>query len=402
MGYRILYHHRTQALDGQRVHINAIQGALRELGHTVVEVSPLPAVEAAGAESVPTVRRRVFERIAAFAPRGVYEALELGYNVVGYRALASAIRAARPDFIYERYALNTVAGAWASSRHGVPLLLEVNSPLAKEKKALGQLLFYRGSQRLEAYTLGRASRVLAVTQVLADELRGAATLTNGKIVVVHNGADPFSLVQTADVRSSARAELGVGEADVVLGSVGFFREWHGIDLMLRACATVRSSSAVRTRLLFVGDGPAVPSLRRLAAELDLGSDVIFAGNVPHGGIPRFLAAMDIAVIPRAVEYASTLKLFEYMAAGKAIIAPSQPNLREVITDNHDAVCFTRENVQELTAAMARLIADPALQQRIGKEAQHTIDARQLTWRGNASRIIEAFEALVRARSVDAS
>src|SRR5437764_2767820 len=115
---KILYHHRTQALDGQRVHIREIQEALRAAGHEVLEVAPVPSAEAAGAEPVPTWQRRFFGRVASWAPRGAYEGLELGYNLLGYARLARAIRRFRPDFLYERYALNTVAGAWASARFG--------------------------------------------------------------------------------------------------------------------------------------------------------------------------------------------------------------------------------------------------------------------------------------------
>src|ERR1700693_5945325 len=136
---KILYHHRTQALDGQRVHIRELQDALRAAGHEVLEVAPVAAAELAGATPVPTWRRRGFSLLAGLAPRGVYDLLELGYNLIGYRKLCRAIRDFQPDLIYERYASNAVAGVWASRKFGVPLLLEVNSPLAEEKRRLGTL-----------------------------------------------------------------------------------------------------------------------------------------------------------------------------------------------------------------------------------------------------------------------
>lgn len=390
MRYRILYHHRTQALDGQRVHITTIQRALRELGHEVVEVAPLPAVELAGGIQVPTLRRRFLSQAARIAPKGAYEGLELTYNLVGYRALTAAIQKLRPHFIYERYALNTVAGAWASKRWKVPLLLEVNSPLAEEKRALGQLLFYRESRRIERYVLNQAACVLAVTQVLADLLRALAALPDDKIVVVHNGTDPDAIRQAETYRGSIRAELGLAEDRLVIGAVGFFREWHGIDQMLRAFAAVRGASP-RASVLLVGDGPASTGLRQLANELGVAGEVVFTGAVPHDRIPQYLAAIDVAVIPRAVQYASPLKLFEYMAAGKAIVAPRQPNILEVLTENVDAVCFEPGQEQQLRGALTRIIADAALRRRLGEGAQRTIQSRRLTWTGNAKRIIEAFE-----------
>lgn len=394
MGYRILYHHRTQALDGQRVHITAIQQALTRLGHQVVEVSPLPAVEKAGEASVPTIRRRVFERVAALAPKGVYESLELAYNVVGYRALSKTIVRLKPHFIYERYSLNTVAGVWASRRHGVPLLLEVNSPLAEEKRRLGQLMFRRMSERLERYTLERATRVLAVTEVLAEMLRHSARLPNGSVVVVHNGADASGHARDPERRRSVRARLGCADDDVVVGCVGFFREWHGIDLLLRAFAQERGASGAR--VLLVGEGPAVSGLQQLTAELQLGDHVAFTGAVPHERVADYLDAMDVVVIPRAVEYASPLKLFEYMATGKAIAAPRQRNLLEILTEDRDALFFEPERQDQLRQALGRLIRDSALRARLGREASDTIARRRLTWSGNAQRIVDTYEQIVNA------
>src|SRR4028119_1188333 len=94
--YRILYHHRTQALDGQRVHINAIQHSLRQLGHEVIEVSPLPGGEDAGGSSHQTMRRRILTAVAERTPKGAYELLEMGYNLAGDRAMGAGARRARP------------------------------------------------------------------------------------------------------------------------------------------------------------------------------------------------------------------------------------------------------------------------------------------------------------------
>jgi glycosyltransferase involved in cell wall biosynthesis len=398
--YRILYHHRTQSLDGQRVHINAIQGALSTIGHEVLEVAPLPATEEAGAPAQRTWRRRVLQSAAACAPRGAYEGLELAYNLAGFRALARTIRRVRPHFIYERYAVNTVAGVWASRHFGVPLLLEVNSPIADEKNRLGQLLFHRLSRRLERYTLTRATRVLAVSEVLAATLCQSAGIDRGKVVVVQNGADPAAIAAGQASRARIRHQLQCDDSEVLLGAAAFFREWHGIDQLLHAFSTIRGGPE-RARVLLVGDGPALPALRRTAAALGLQRRVIFAGPVPHDEMPGYLAAMDAVVIPRATEYASPLKLFEYMAAGKAVVAPRQPNFLEVLTGGHDALWFRPGDEQELASALAQLIGDARLRESLGRAARATLTARQLTWTGNAARIVNVFEQLeprVRRRS----
>jgi glycosyltransferase involved in cell wall biosynthesis len=336
------------------------------------------------------MRRRILTAVAERTPKGAYELLEMGYNLAGYRAMGAAIRRARPDFIYERYSLNTVAGAWISRRYNLPLLLEVNSPLAQEKRANGELLFYRASQRVERYTLRSATRVLAVTDVLANMLRESAALTGHRIVVVQNGVDQAALDAGRAGRDAVRQKLRCGPEDIVFGAVGFFRDWHGIDLLLDAFAAVRKSG-LAAHLLLVGDGPATPALQQQASRLDLSQDVTFTGMLPHDTIAQYLAAIDAAVIPRAVAYASPLKLFEYMAAGKAVIAPRQPNILEVVTENQDTVCFTPENREEMLALMFRVARDHAWRARLGAAARDTIDAREYTWIGNARRIVATFE-----------
>jgi glycosyltransferase involved in cell wall biosynthesis len=217
-------------------------------------------------------------------------------------------------------------------------------------------------------------------------------VTGSTIHVVHNGGDPTGIRCDAHVRNATRSQLNWGGDDVLIGAVGFFRDWHGIDMLLHAFARQRRARP-GTRLLLVGDGPAIPRLRRMAATLDLGSEVSFTGAVPHDRVPAYLAAMDVVVIPRAVEYASPLKLFEYMVAGKAIVAPRQPNLLEVLTDGTDALCFEPENLEELEHGLLRLIRDPGLRRRLGREAEETIHSRDFTWMGNAKRIVQTYEAI---------
>lgn len=387
--YRILYHHRTQALDGQRVHIRAIQDALREAGHTVCEVAPIEASESAGESPRPSWRRRLLAGPARRAPRGVYEMLELAYNVLGYRRLVAAVRTTSPDFIYERYALNMLAGVWASKRFAVPLLLEVNSPLALEKHRNGQLGFYRMAQSLERFVWTRATKVIAVSEVLGRMLRDMAPLDPSRVLVIHNGAqeDLYQGVHSHGV--ALRSDLDLADR-VVIGAVGFFRRWHGIHLLLQ-CLSDSEVLRSQAQLLLAGDGPAIPELRHTAQELGVADRVSFLGAVAHDRVPALLSAMDCVVLPHAVEYASPLKLFEYMAAGRAIVAPRQDNLLEILSEGENALCFEPGDTTGLRQTLERLVGAPELRDQLGKAAAASLRSKGLTWRSNASRIVAAFE-----------
>jgi glycosyltransferase involved in cell wall biosynthesis len=384
-----VYHHRTQALDGQRVHIREVQAALRQLGHEVIEVAPVPAADPAGAAAAPTGARRLFRALTQWAPPAAYEGLGLAYNVAGAAALLRAIQRRRPDFIYERHALNTVAGVWASHLTGVPLLLEVNSPLVAEQRALGRLVFDRAAERLERHALRGAARVLAVTKVLRRQLTDTYGLAPASVLVAPNGVD---------VDRFAPADIEAADTDrpLVIGSVGFFRPWHGIDLLIR-CVEASALLRERARVLLVGDGPAVAELKALAASLGVARQITFSGAVRHDEVPMRLREIDVVLVPEAVPYASPLKLFEYMAAAKPLVVPRQENLLETVTENHDALCFAPGDRGELLSAVERLVGDPGLRRRLGIAARATIVRRGFTWRAAAARIIDAYEGTLRER-----
>ena len=108
---------------------------------------------------------------------------------------------------------------------------------------------------------------------------------------------------------------------------------------------------------------------------------------------RYVAAFDIALQPAVVEYASPLKLFEYLALGKAIIGPAQPNLMEILTDGQNAVLFDPKAADGMAGAIGKLTSDAALRQRVGENAKKTISDKQLTWRENALRAVELFKRI---------
>jgi len=173
-------------------------------------------------------------------------------------------------------------------------------------------------------------------------------------------------------------------ADVVIGFTGFFRPWHRIEDLIDALASGRLPAGAR--LLLVGDGPSRAALERRAAERGVGARVRITGAVEHEAVPALVASMDVCVQPAATPWASPLKLPEYMAAGRAVVAPDQENLRETLTHGRDALLFDPARPEALVEAVARLCADQELRERLGREARATVEREKLTWDGVAERI----------------
>jgi glycosyltransferase involved in cell wall biosynthesis len=369
---RILYSHRIQSRDGQSVHVEQLVAALRESGHEVLVVGPGFYQQAAfGGES------RLVAWIRARLPGALGELAELAYNLPAYRRLRRATASFRPDIIYERYNLYYLAGALLARRISVPFYLEVNAPIADERTRFGGLSLRGLARRLEGWTWRAATRVVAVTGVLKSMIATAGVHPD-RIEVVPNGIDPAAF---ADLPARPDAP-----DPLALGFVGFVRDWHGLDAVISAMADHVGSP--RLDLVVVGDGPARPALERQAAALGIADRVRFTGLAPHQDVPRLVAGFDIALQPRAVAYASPLKIFDYMAAGRAIVAPDQPNIREILTDGETALLFDPASADALWQTVLRFAGDAALRTRLGAAARLEIERRRYTWGGNAARLID--------------
>jgi glycosyltransferase involved in cell wall biosynthesis len=391
MSYRILYHHRIRADDGQAVHVREMIAALRALGHEVDECALVPkaaavAAPASGAGKKPSAWQRVA------LPRAALELLEIGYGRSAARRLTAAGRAARPDFVYERHALHCSAGLRAARALGVPLLLEVNSPMCDEMSKLGLLRFARLARRREREVLAGADRVLAVSGPLRDRLIElgavpARTLVNG------NGAaiERFDAAARQAGQELRRAR-GVPAHAFVVGFVGYARAWHRLDLVVVALAQPELAHA---QLWIVGEGPALRQLREHAAAAGVADRVHCIGNVAYVDVPAYVCAFDAAVIPAINEYASPLKLFDYLAAGVPVVAPDQRNLRELVADGGTALLFAPRDGGALAAALRRLATDPATAVAIGAAGRRTLLEHAWTWRGAAERVLAAFAAVAR-------
>lgn len=377
---RILYSHRIQSRDGQGVHVDELIAAFRAEGHEVMVCGPSFYDNASfGGESgfVDVVRKLL--------PGALVEVAELAYNIPAYRRLRAACRAFRPDFIYERYNLYYHSGAWLAHATGLPFLLEVNSPIADERIRFSNLRLHGLAHRLENQVWRAADRVLAVTGALKDIVIRTAGVAPERIAVVQNGV----------VLDRFTPAVPPGGGAVTLGFVGFVRPWHGLDGVIREIGARRDGA--RISLTVVGDGPARGDLEAQAASLGIADRVNFLGVVPHAAVPGEVAKFDIALQPQVNAYASPLKIFDYMAAARAIVAPDQPNIREILLHEETALLFDPADPAGLWRAVARLIDDPGLRGRLGANARAELERQDYTWRGNARRVVAMAQDIARSK-----
>ncbi|WP_306251585.1 glycosyltransferase family 4 protein [Parvularcula sp. IMCC14364] len=390
---KILYSHRTRSADGQYVHIEALTQALAAEGCDLTICSP---------DGIEDFSRSPGRKMDAGAgegsglktvlPKFAYEVLELAYSVPAWWRLRRAARLAKPDFIYERYNLFFLAGLWLKKQTGLPLILEVNAPLREERQKHGGLALGWLAAWAERKVWRGADMLLPVTQALAQTLIETG-IDPKKIRVMPNGihADQYEHVDGEAIK--LRYNL---HGKIVLGFTGFVRDWHGVDMILEYLSTRDDPDL---HCLIVGDGPHLPHLKEKVLKLSIEKQVTFTGVVQRSDLPAFVASFDIALQPRVTAYASPLKLFEYMAAGKAIVAPAQSNIQEVLKDGEDALLFAPDSETSLFAALDRLNTDQALRDTLGEAARQKIHDGDMTWAGNARKVIEIARALTSSREI---
>ena len=386
MSYRILYHHRIRADDGQAVHVRELIGAFRAAGHEVLECALVPKAngQVAHANGVSGSNGTSFwQRLRL--PRVAVETMEVLYNRQGRAMVRAAAREFRPDFIYERHALHCRVGLDVSRELAVPLLLEVNSPMVDEMRTLGLLRMPGRAAATEFEVLHGADRVLAVTKVLGDMLveRGAR---EESVRIVPNGAVPARYSdEVHDTRRDTRERMGIPEGAFALGFIGYMRPWHRLDLVLELMTRPAFSSM---HLVLIGRGPALESLLATARDQGLVERVHSLGELAPEVMPSHVCAFDGALIPAINAYASPLKLFDSLAASVPTLAPDQPNLREVVTDGENGLLFDSGNIEDLAAKLGGLVADPAVGQRLGQAGRQSLLDNHWTWAGNAMRVAD--------------
>jgi glycosyltransferase involved in cell wall biosynthesis len=286
------------------------------------------------------------------------------------------------DLCHEHNGLFCVGAALACRRLGIPYILTFSADPLYERALGGRPL--RGLHRLVAgwearFTYRLADKIICVSEPARRHLAKTWQVDLDKIVVMPNGVDLLRFRPDYDPQP-VRAELALSDGPVV-GFVGGFQHWHGLDRLVESFAAVLAEYP-HAMLLLVGDGRARPAVESKIAELGLESSVIITGLVSQERVPEMLAVIDVAVIPypklpRELWF-SPLKLYEYMAAGKAIVASRSGQIAEVIEDGHNGLLVEAGNVADLTRATLRLLGNPAERARLGRNA-HRQASEQHSW-----------------------
>ena len=279
-----------------------------------------------------------------------------------------------------------------------PLVYEAHTIAADAAAARPELLSGAG-----AASPAKLRRLAARDKRVWQAADGYVTITMGLSRELERRFGPRARVAvvpdgTAVTASSAEDAGRTPPPAFTIGYAGHLYPWKGADLVIEAVTALPGA-----RGLIVGGHESEPDLARLkqlALELDCASRVTFTGPVPPPEVARRLREADVLILPNrrsaiSTEFTSPLKLFEYMASGRPIVASDLPAFREILRDGENALLVEAGNPQALVAGITRIKNDPALGARLARQAAE--DVRDYTWARRAERLEGLFRDVTEAR-----
>jgi glycosyltransferase involved in cell wall biosynthesis len=388
---RVLYHHRTQGKAVEGVHIRGITDGLRALG-VAVDILSLPGADPyqTPASMSPTRQATRWMRYLTRLPEWLFELAEIAYNaVVWWRMRRYLRRHPDVDLIYERYSLFMIATVAIARKFRIPLVLEVNDATFVDR--VRPLRLTRLARRMESYLFRRVDGLVFVSRTFRDR----AVQVHGPIapaIIAPNAANLQQFTVPTAQRLQTRLRHGLGDS-TVCGYLGAFVPWHSIHEFVYRI-TPRLDERPDLKLLLVGDGATFEDVRSWVQSRNLQSRIVLTGRVAHRDVPALLAAMDLAILPSAGDYTSPVKLFEFMAAGVAPVAPDFGPIREVLSPGKTGWIFRAGDLDAAVDSVLQHSRDLPALRRVGQAARNYI-ASERQWSNNVDQLLAFRRQLMR-------
>jgi PEP-CTERM/exosortase A-associated glycosyltransferase len=351
--------HSLPLQSGYTFRTRAIMAAQAQAG---IEVRGITGLRHAADGPVAEVAEGLlFHRTAGVAsgPAGLREWREISRLADAIIALA---RDWRPDVLHAHSpALCGEAAIRAGKALGIPVVYEIRAfwEDAAVSNGTGRTgsIKYRLTRALEDRVVEEADAVFTICHGLRDDLiaRGHPA---GKIGLSPNGVDLALFGEPLPRDEALARQLGFEPDDPVIGFLGSFYDYEGLDILIDAMSALRSRHPA-ARLLLVGGGPMEAALRARAAGSAAGSAIHFADRVPHAQVERYYSLVDVLAYPRKAsrltELVTPLKPLEAMAQGCLVAASDVGGHRELIADGQTGTLFVPDDAVACAEALADLL-----------------------------------------------
>jgi PEP-CTERM/exosortase A-associated glycosyltransferase len=293
--------------------------------------------------------------------------------------------------------LNAIPAMFVGRRLGIPVLYEVRAfweDAAVDHGTSSEWgVRYRLARSLETFALRRVGEITTICEGLKRDIV-ARGIPNERVTVIPNAVNLAAFQFGAEPDLALKAQLGL-EGKTVVGFIGSFYAYEGLDLLLAALPKVLEQIP-QARVLFIGGGPEEHRLMELARTLGVRDKVIFGGRVPHDEIQRYYSIVDVFAYPRhsmrLTDLVTPLKPLEAMAQGRVLVASDVGGHRELIRDGETGVLFRAGDRDSLADALVRLLAQRERWPALREQARRFVE-RERNWETSVAGYREVFARL---------
>ncbi|MBI2892667.1 MAG: glycosyltransferase [Deltaproteobacteria bacterium] len=329
------------------------------------------------------------------------------YILSAAEAMETRFRDLRPELVIGASNSYTALPALiAAHRVGLPFIYEVRGlweiTRMSRDRDFSEHPQFTVLKKLEAATAISAEHVFTLTGAMRDEMIARGTPPD-RIELLPNCCDPSRFLPRPRDAELA-ATLGIPADVPVIGYIGTFVDYEGLDDLAVACA-ILNRRGTTFRLLLVGNenasgqerGPITAEIGRIAAEGGFSDWLIMPGRVPHDQVDRYYSLIDVAPFPRkpwpVCEMVSPMKPLEALAMEKAVVISSVRAMAEMIEHERTGLSFEKDNVESLASTLQRLIASPELRQTLGRQGRAWVEAER-TWRQSGAKAAQRITEII--------
>lgn len=367
---------------GDSIHVRELTSSLSQMGHDISLVGYAPKDSL---KEVNALFKGTDTHVHIPEERG---------DIATLKFCSQVVRKSRPDVIYERR-FSPKLGAALSALHNLPLVVEVNGLVEEELEIQGRgeearKVSGKARKSLRKRFFRRAEKIVAVTDGIKTGLRELYGIPLERIAVVHNGANT-DLFRPMD-RASCREDLDLDLEKHYLCFVGILVWWQGIDDIIRAVPGV-NERIPQTELLIVGDGAQRKELEDIALDLELSESIHFVGKVAYEEVPLYINASDLCLAPKRVLSSgySPLKLYEYMACAKPVVASRVAGFE--ILEQGAGLLFDAGDVESLSSTIVSMLSDRESMDSMGATGRRIVE-KEYSWKTVAGKIANVLQEVV--------
>ena len=382
--------------EGYKIHVLKIIDGLGKKGHKVFLLTINESPSLPEFENYLTIRHKYlrffFHRFFPFT--GTINSINIFLAILRLNKLHQF------DIIHERFGLYSYGGILASRLLRIPHLTEINGPGIEEKKLFTkdippiQKLTVR---MIRKFCLQFTHHIIAVSSNLKNFLiENSIVKDPNKIAVLPNAADTQAFDKDFDI-AGIKKSLGL-EGKFIIVYTGTLQVWYAIEDIISALPLILREIP-NAILLIVGEGQAREKLEKLSKELKITDKVRFTGYINHSKIPEIISIADVVVAPYKEVgmpfFNSPIKIFEYLSAGKPIVATKIGQIVEILQDQYTALLVEPSVVEEIANAIIRLARDEQLRSYLAKNAR--IEAQKYSWDKYADQLENIYTTLLEGK-----